>query len=604
MDGRRSISGYNYRQEKGVKGITKFYVARLPEKCSSKDIEEALGVYGAINGVYVARKRDKNGFRFGFVSFTGVKNMEELEKSMQNVWMGSFRLFINIARFASENKEGKDFTEVKNNIKERNDKEQGNKNKGFMEQGVAFNSYVTGGKSYASTVSGNQNPISSMKEVTVSEFAKAYTELHGKAILGKAKDLWTLRKLDILLKEARYGKSTIEYLGGLSILVVFKSSAEADSFRAEASGFGWFSNLDIWKGQPMAFKRIAWLNIHGVPLHLSGNETFDSVGRCFGKVLHASQRQPEDNFLTSDCVCVLTDSVKRIEEVVKVTEDGKRYKVWVEEERGDGIPDSIENQDGQMEDDEGSESGNSTSSDNLESDFDSPAVGFDGTDNCDKSEKLKIRNKKKDINSFKGSPEPVYVSVAGVSPVDLMNTDGGKKSIGKEGNEKSIGIDDIEKSQEFNAYESYDNANGNICPEKLMDSVEVGETSAEHGVKERKATFNSPRFGNFMGNDKEYNKNWNNMVSNENVFNGPLNLGFKVNLKSSGLRKGVKIMRKNKNTTSVGEETSGILRPRKRIRQNDPFDLNETIGIQEDSVSSEDQEDINNFGNGRSGESI
>ncbi|MFS7984266.1 hypothetical protein Hanom_Chr11g00984481 [Helianthus anomalus] len=59
------------------------------------------------------------------------------------------------------------------------------------------------------------------------------------------KDLLTLRKLDILLKEARYGKSTIKYLGGLSNLVVFKSKAEADCFRAEASGFGWFSNMEI-----------------------------------------------------------------------------------------------------------------------------------------------------------------------------------------------------------------------------------------------------------------------------------------------------------------------------------------------------------------------
>ncbi|MFS7923165.1 hypothetical protein Hanom_Chr03g00257461 [Helianthus anomalus] len=60
--------------------------------------------------------------------------------------------------------------------------------------------------------------------------------------------------------------------------------------KTEAPGFGWFNSVDIWKGQSVAFERIAWLNIHGVPLHLSGNEIFDSVGRCFGKVIHTSQR--------------------------------------------------------------------------------------------------------------------------------------------------------------------------------------------------------------------------------------------------------------------------------------------------------------------------
>ncbi|MFS7947837.1 hypothetical protein Hanom_Chr06g00552871 [Helianthus anomalus] len=57
-------------------------------------------------------------------------------------------------------------------------------------------------------------------------------------------------------------------------------------------------------GQSVAFERLVWLNIHSVPLLLSENETFDSMGRQFGKVIHASERQLEDIILTSDCVCV------------------------------------------------------------------------------------------------------------------------------------------------------------------------------------------------------------------------------------------------------------------------------------------------------------
>ncbi|KAJ0865688.1 hypothetical protein HanRHA438_Chr12g0543231 [Helianthus annuus] len=193
-------------------------------------------------------------------------------------------------------------------------------------------------------LAGNKPPSTSTIEVVVSEFAKAYTDLHGLAVIGKTKDLWTLRKLDILLKEANFRDSNIKYLGGSNVMVVLKSYVEADGFRSEAPGFGWFSSVETWKGQSVAFERLAWLNIHGVPLHMSGNETFDSVGRCFGKVIHASQRLPEDNLVSSDCVGVLTDSVKRIEEVVTMVEEGKRFRVWVEEERGEWIPDSIENQ--------------------------------------------------------------------------------------------------------------------------------------------------------------------------------------------------------------------------------------------------------------------
>ncbi|MFS7933985.1 hypothetical protein Hanom_Chr05g00386191 [Helianthus anomalus] len=84
-------------------------------------------------------------------------------------------------------------------------------------------------------------------------------------------------------------------------------------------------------------ERLAWFNIHGVLLHLAGNETFDSVGRCFGKVVHASQRQTKDNFLLYDCVVIV--------------EEGKRFRVWVEEERGDWTPDLLENQHEQEEED-------------------------------------------------------------------------------------------------------------------------------------------------------------------------------------------------------------------------------------------------------------
>ncbi|MFS7909230.1 putative nucleotide-binding alpha-beta plait domain superfamily, RNA-binding domain superfamily [Helianthus anomalus] len=71
---------------------------------SSKDIEEFFRVLGAVTGVYVAKKRDKNGLKFGFVSFSGVTDCVELEGRMKGVKMGSFKLIVNVARFAAENK--------------------------------------------------------------------------------------------------------------------------------------------------------------------------------------------------------------------------------------------------------------------------------------------------------------------------------------------------------------------------------------------------------------------------------------------------------------------------------------------------------------------
>ncbi|XP_022002117.1 uncharacterized protein LOC110899536 [Helianthus annuus] len=299
-DGRRSEAGFDNGAEKGSNGFAKFYVARLPERCSSKDISKSLEPYGKVEGVYVARKRDKNGFRFGFASFSGVKDVEELEKKMKNVWMGSYRLFINIARFTADNDDVRGNRDSKGKKKIQGHRTQEVRYQAYKDQGGSSSRpFAPSGKSYADVLSGNQQEVGIMKEVVASVFAKAFEELHGKAIIGRKRRIYgRFGKMNVLLKEEKYGDTTIKYLGGLSILLVFKSSFEADIFRADIPGFGWFDSVESWTGQMIAFERLAWLNIYGVPLHLSGNETFDSVGRCFGKVIHASQRQPEDNILT------------------------------------------------------------------------------------------------------------------------------------------------------------------------------------------------------------------------------------------------------------------------------------------------------------------
>ncbi|MFS7945281.1 hypothetical protein Hanom_Chr06g00522391 [Helianthus anomalus] len=56
-------------------------------------------------GSYVARKMDKLGNRFGFVSFKDARDKAKLERSLLKVKMGSNKLLSNIARFVVENTE-------------------------------------------------------------------------------------------------------------------------------------------------------------------------------------------------------------------------------------------------------------------------------------------------------------------------------------------------------------------------------------------------------------------------------------------------------------------------------------------------------------------
>lgn len=73
---------------KGAGDVTKFYVSNLPSGCTPWEVSEFFGYYGEVVGSYIARKRDKEGNRFGFCSFRKVSNVLDLEKRMNGVKMG------------------------------------------------------------------------------------------------------------------------------------------------------------------------------------------------------------------------------------------------------------------------------------------------------------------------------------------------------------------------------------------------------------------------------------------------------------------------------------------------------------------------------------
>ncbi|PWA71898.1 nucleotide-binding alpha-beta plait domain-containing protein [Artemisia annua] len=95
----------NRREDRGETQpeVMKYYVSNIPIGCIPWDVKRFLADYGDIVGTYIARKRDKEGNRFGFVSFRRVRNAVELEKRLNGIKMGPCRLKVNIAKFAAEN---------------------------------------------------------------------------------------------------------------------------------------------------------------------------------------------------------------------------------------------------------------------------------------------------------------------------------------------------------------------------------------------------------------------------------------------------------------------------------------------------------------------
>ncbi|KAI3708375.1 hypothetical protein L2E82_37543 [Cichorium intybus] len=48
--------------------------------------------FGSVVDIYMARKKLRNGKEFGFVRFTNVEDARGLEKELNGVWIGLFKL--------------------------------------------------------------------------------------------------------------------------------------------------------------------------------------------------------------------------------------------------------------------------------------------------------------------------------------------------------------------------------------------------------------------------------------------------------------------------------------------------------------------------------
>ncbi|KAJ0614958.1 hypothetical protein HanIR_Chr02g0068461 [Helianthus annuus] len=172
------------------------------------------------------------------------------------------------------------------------------------------------------------------------------SNLVGKAVVGRALGFKEIMLLRSSLSLAGYEEANIQYLGGLTVLISCQNEDKIKGMLDDKEAWKrWFSTLSPWIGQPLPYECLAWINIYiyGVPPHLVSRGVFDSIGSRYGKVVQPSQFVETDADLTFDRLGILLDSGNKIDGVINLSWQDKRYKIWVVEEDSDQwVPDFLE----------------------------------------------------------------------------------------------------------------------------------------------------------------------------------------------------------------------------------------------------------------------
>ncbi|KAF5784853.1 putative RNA recognition motif domain, nucleotide-binding alpha-beta plait domain superfamily [Helianthus annuus] len=324
----------------------KFFVSNLPEGCTPWELRRCMESYGEVAGSYVARKRDKQGSRFGFVSFSGVRDIQELLGNLGRVKMGEFKLRINVARFALENSEIE--AEKKGPRKMSRTPGQNFVGDNFPVRDVRSYKDVVGASNSGSGPAGYSggspvaDPSVAEKIIIVPDRVEAFKGCQGLAVVGRVVDLETLVDIDRLLAVAKIIVANVQYIGGLSVLISFHEEESAKQFLNGKNIWGpWFSKLDLWKRQTLPFERVAWLKLTGVPLHLFDTDVLSQVGEVFVKVLHVPKEVEEDQDLSVVLVGVLVGQHKRILDEAVLSWKGRSFRVGIEEDLEVWVPDCL-----------------------------------------------------------------------------------------------------------------------------------------------------------------------------------------------------------------------------------------------------------------------
>lgn len=90
---------YGKRQEFYEGGVVSFYFTNFPSSLGVEDLWRVFMGWGKVVDVFIPKKKNKEGKSFGFVRFKGVAYPLELEKRLDQLWIGSYKMKVNSNRF-------------------------------------------------------------------------------------------------------------------------------------------------------------------------------------------------------------------------------------------------------------------------------------------------------------------------------------------------------------------------------------------------------------------------------------------------------------------------------------------------------------------------
>ncbi|CAH1446166.1 unnamed protein product [Lactuca virosa] len=290
---------------------TPFFLTNFPSDMDNKQLWSICEKYGRVSDVYIARKLSKSGKRIAFVRFLKVQDEKQLELKLRDLWIGSFHVFVSLAKFGRENNRvhGESHVHVHT---------------------VGAGSNNTQKVTYANVVKGDVVKPNKAEKSIILEGKDIINELAVKpSVFCQVRSVRLIPKLLVLLKEEGFHDLQIKYLGGDWVYVEFDSDLVCSKFKKSSSIHAFFSNFRPVVNGFTIVERVVWIEILGLLCCAWNDNAVNKVAGIWGEVcfLDDDNQAP----LAIKRVCIETAQSSLIQEKLSLEAQGINYTVVVKE---------------------------------------------------------------------------------------------------------------------------------------------------------------------------------------------------------------------------------------------------------------------------------
>ena len=291
--------------------------------------------WGKVTDIFISRRLDKWGHRFGFVRFLEVKNEQSFQRELDSIRIGSTKLHVNKPRYERDDRQKprygrEDWWKVakKPNTLEGNRPPHTRKVWREVKRHQTFAQIVK-----ASTTSSNQ----AWKGISFDTEEANINWMEGSHI-ARVSDYSKVNKVLEEVIQNGLGRLNAKYLGENAILIQGIEGAEIGNLIGENKEW-WEANFDFvtpWNSSKTIQNKLVWVRCRGLPLNLWSQQCFGKIVAPVGTLVSIDEKT-----LTWECLEFARLNVKvpigtKIWVQKSMRINGRIYNVVLEEETNGG----------------------------------------------------------------------------------------------------------------------------------------------------------------------------------------------------------------------------------------------------------------------------